>query len=285
MIFEQIAEFTYSDDYLGINPDALVNDPELHRLREAERLEHMQEEYNELLTSLDLVDELEVVDALGDLAYICVGTLLEFKGGPNQARHYYSQFGDLYGQVKVPQSYVGLQLVIAPLISSQLSDNAPLTEKAVKLMHIAFKGISLMGYNPAAVINLIHQANLKRVPGESRRGHSKDVVKPAGWEPPKLELAKVEEKEIDVIEDRRELYGVFHHRGHFVDKVVELMKPHQGYQIMDGACRHALHMALEKIGRMIVSPYPHYQDNWTDIKGYASLAIETINELKLDQDK
>ena len=54
----------------------------------------------------------------------------------------------------------------------------------VDLIYVAFGALLEMGVPPDEAFGTVHEANMRKVRGETKRGEAHDAVKPDGWTPP-----------------------------------------------------------------------------------------------------
>lgn len=77
----------------------------------------------------------------------------------------------------------------------QAIDTADLPEQVdalIDLIYIAIGMILEMGVNPIEAFEPVHEANMQKIRGTTKRGHGFDAVKPDGWTPPDLSRALIE---------------------------------------------------------------------------------------------
>lgn len=63
-------------------------------------------------------------------------------------------------------------------------DYAAALDGLVDLVYIAIGAMLEMGVLPEDAFGIVHEANMKKLRGETKRGEAYDAVKPEGWEPP-----------------------------------------------------------------------------------------------------
>ncbi len=77
----------------------------------------------------------------------------------------------------------------------------------------------------------------------------------------------------DILIERNSTHGSFADNGRIAQALKNIMRSGPNWNHLDGVEREALDMICSKISR-IVSGKLHFPDNWQDITGYATLALE-----------
>ena len=84
----------------------------------------------------------------------------------------------------------------------------------------------------------------------------------------------------ETLKIRGNVHGNFVDSAYFKDGVRTLIRQTPNYYSMGPACRQALFMIVEKMGRILYGE-PIFADHWHDISGYAKLIDDAITEEKL----
>ena len=81
----------------------------------------------------------------------------------------------------------------------------------------------------------------------------------------------------DLLTERGNTYGSFADNGRIAQALKDIVRSGPRWEHLDDIEREALDMICSKISR-IVSGKLHFPDNWRDVIGYATLALNEINE-------
>lgn len=84
----------------------------------------------------------------------------------------------------------------------------------------------------------------------------------------------------ETLKTRGNVHGDFVASAQFKDSVNSIVRLTPNYIRMDRACRQALFMIVEKMGRILYGE-PHFADHWHDISGYAKLIDDAITDGRL----
>lgn len=76
----------------------------------------------------------------------------------------------------------------------------------------------------------------------------------------------------ETLKERGGVYGDYKEQCEFVDNVMHMIDPNNRLPPVQ---RHSLYMIITKVSR-IAGGDPWYEDNWTDIAGYARLVEREI---------
>lgn len=88
----------------------------------------------------------------------------------------------------------------------------------------------------------------------------------------------------ETLKTRGNVHGDFVSSALFKDAVGKLISLTPNYGRMGEACRQAMFMIVEKMGRILYGE-PIFADHWHDISGYAKLIDNAITEGKLTPSK
>ena len=80
----------------------------------------------------------------------------------------------------------------------------------------------------------------------------------------------------ETLKTRGNVHGDFVSSAQFKDAVNSMVRLTPNYDCMGRACRQALFMIVEKMGRILYGD-PHFADHWHDISGYAKLIDDAIS--------
>lgn len=80
----------------------------------------------------------------------------------------------------------------------------------------------------------------------------------------------------ETIKERGDKYGKFKDGAVIMQNLKMFMRSTQGWERLTPSQQESLEMIQHKIGR-ILNGDPHYDDNWRDIAGYATLVMEELN--------
>lgn len=84
----------------------------------------------------------------------------------------------------------------------------------------------------------------------------------------------------ETLKTRGNVHGDFVESAVFKDAVGKLIRLTPNYDRMGHACRQAMFMIVEKMGRILYGN-PTFADHWHDISGYAKLIDDAIIKGKL----
>ncbi|MBI1362535.1 MAG: hypothetical protein GC134_00955 [Proteobacteria bacterium] len=157
--------------------------------RGAFRYALLEEEFNEWLEATRNADRVEQLDALVDVQYIALGTLVECGGMPDMARY----AANPIGQESLPAMVEATRVEQLHALDMQTF--------SAQLMHlidrVEFIGRNLL-FDMEAAFNEVHRSNMAKLgpdgkpllngincPLDSSKPEGK-VLKPAGWTPPVL---------------------------------------------------------------------------------------------------
>ena len=88
----------------------------------------------------------------------------------------------------------------------------------------------------------------------------------------------------ETLKVRGNVHGDFVDSAYFKVGVEGLIRSTPNYYRMDPACRQALFMIVEKMGRILYGE-PIFADHWHDISGYAKLVDDAITNGKIKPNK
>lgn len=88
----------------------------------------------------------------------------------------------------------------------------------------------------------------------------------------------------ETLKTRGNVHGNFVTSAVFKDRVRSLISLTPNYDCMGPACRQAMFMIVEKMGRILYGN-PVFADHWHDISGYAKLVDDAITNGKIKPNK
>lgn len=142
--------------------------PELPtQLRQYERLTYINEEMNELLTAIINDDEVEVIDALGDLMYFVNGTLVEFglSATPQAKLEQINEIlpGEDLG-TDLMLGYMNLHAMTGQILACAIADADKKCLAHLSLMHaFIVEMFKRMGIDYYPVLEEIHRSNMSKL--------------------------------------------------------------------------------------------------------------------------
>lgn len=83
----------------------------------------------------------------------------------------------------------------------------------------------------------------------------------------------------DLLIERGGTHGSFASNGRIAQALKNIVRSGPRWEQLDDVERESLDMICCKISR-IVSGKPHFADNWRDIIGYATLALEVCGDIQ-----
>lgn len=78
----------------------------------------------------------------------------------------------------------------------------------------------------------------------------------------------------EILTERAKTHGDFTDNARVMQTLKDVVHAEKGWQKLNYVQREAVHMILNKVGRIISNP--NVQDHWDDIGGYAKLAADRV---------